>query len=141
MPWSLLGMIGAPAAVALAVALGWVWITDSLTISGLQRDLSTVTARRDRLETAIFGPAGWRMRLTTAEGSVKELRGSIITSNARVRALEAQAKERDRAADAKLAEVRAERERLEARYTVILNMSPQSDIARQAIEIVFGEAP
>ena len=137
-PWSLLGMIGGPAALALGIWMGWV---QAFTIPGLERQVETLSARRDRLETAIEGPTGWRVRLKTAEGSVTELRGSIITSNARVRALEAQAKARDRAADAKLAEVRAEREKLEARYTVILNMSPQNDIARQAIEIVFGGAP
>jgi hypothetical protein len=137
MPWTLIGMIGAPAALALGVALGWVWITDSFTISSLQREVSTVTARRDRLETAIFGPAGWKVRLSTAESNVNGLRGAIDERNAEIDRLERERQERNRARDAELARLAAERDRAEERYTIILNQPPQADIAQQALDIVF----
>ena len=143
--WRLLGMIGAP---ILAVALGYVWVTDAWTIRNLRGDVAALTgintklaARRDRLEAAIEGQAGWRVRLSTAEKGVKDLRSAVIVQNKMIDGLIRAAVERQSAADAKLAEVRADRDQIEARYTVILNMSPQSDIARQALEIVLGEVP
>lgn len=143
MVWRLLGMIGAP---VLAVALGYVWVTDAWTIRGLRSDISTLeaekatlTARKDRLEKAIFDPVnGWSIRLKFAEANTKGLRGAIEERNAKIDQLERERQERNRARDAELVRLADERDLAEQRYTAIRNQVPQADIARQALDIVFG---
>lgn len=144
--WAIAKLIGAPVAIGLAVALAWVWISDALTIRSLRNERddlkeekATLTARRDRLQMAIDNPEwGWRVRLSTAETSVKTLRSAIDQRNAEIDRLERERQERNRVRDAELARLAQERDRAEARYTVILNQPPQADIAQQALDIVFG---
>lgn len=132
-------MIGAPAAIGLAAVLGW---TMAFTIPALEDDIAALTARRDRLEKAIFDPVkGWSIRLKVAEANTKSLRAAVGIQNAKIADFERAAAERQRAADAALAAARADRERLEAGYTIILNQAPQTDIARQALNIVLGSIP